>query len=87
MNETERVIAMLEAGNLGIPSRAARVIRTLAAENAIMKSTIARVENHLDFAIRSRLNPDPKILMQYFGDMEKQQNKLAAEVLLERKMQ
>ena len=77
MNETERVLAMLEAGNLGIPSRAAQVVRTLAAENAIMKSTIARVERHLDFASRCKFNPDPKVLMGYFGDMAEQQNRLA----------
>lgn len=75
MNETERVLAMLEAGNLGMPSRAAQVIRTLAAENAIMKSTIARVERHLDFASRCKFSPDLKVLMEYFDDMAEQQNR------------
>jgi hypothetical protein len=77
MNETERVLAMLEAGNLGMPSRAAQVIRTLAAENSLMKSTIKRVERHLDFASRCKMNPDPKTLMAYFDDMAEQQNRLS----------
>lgn len=72
MNETERVVAMLEAGNLSIPSRAAKVIRTLAEENAIMKSTIERVKRHLDFASRCKFKPDPKDVMIYFDDMAEQ---------------
>lgn len=76
MNETERVLAMLEAGNLGTPSRAAQVIRTLAAENEIMKSTIERVKRHLDFASGCKFNPEPKALMVYFDDMAEQQNRL-----------
>ena len=72
MNETERVLAMLESGNLGIPSRAAKVIRELATENTLMKYTIARVQRHLDFASRSKVNPDPKMLMAYFEEMAKE---------------
>jgi hypothetical protein len=74
MNETERVIAMLEAGNNGMPSRAAKVIRELSTENTLMKYTIARVQRHLDFASRSKLNPDPKLLMAYFEEMSKEMN-------------
>ena len=74
MNETERVLAMLEAGNNGMPSRAAKVIRELATENTLMKYTIARVQRHLVFASQSKINPDPKMLMAYFEEMAKEMN-------------
>ena len=69
MNEIERVVAMLESGNLGIPSRAAKLIRNLARENHLMRSTIERVERHLDFTIKSKIKPDPEGLMKYFEEM------------------
>ena len=70
MNETERVVAMLEAGNAGFPSRAADLIRKLDAENQRLKKGFAILARHVDFASRCGFKMDPKIVNELIEEMK-----------------
>ena len=70
MNEIERVVGLLEAGNAGFPSRAADLIRKLDAENQRLKKGLANLDRHVDFARRCVFRMDPKIITEIIEDMK-----------------